>query len=192
MRWSELEDQACSLSRTLGVIGDRWTLMVLRDCFLRIRRFEDFQSRLGVSRAVLTERLDKLVENFILAKVPYQERPTRYEYRLTPKGLDMYPIIMSMVHWGDVHMAGKKGRPVLHRHQNCGHVFDPVLVCSECNEPVEPRAVDVMAGPGAGSPRHLPADVELPVRRAVAVKAGVAHPRPRSPRRSAPSGNSTA
>lgn len=168
MRWSELESESCSLSRTLGIIGDRWTLLVLRDCFLRIRRFEEFQSRLGVSRAILAERLDKLVENFILAKVPYQERPTRYEYRLTPKGLDMYPIIMSIVHWGDVHMAGKKGRPVLHRHRNCGQLFDPILVCSECHEPIEPRAVDVLVGPGAGNTGHLPADTELPARRTAA------------------------
>lgn len=177
MRWSELEDEACSLSRTLGVIGDRWTLLILRDCFLRIRRFEEFQSRLGVSRAILTERLDKLVENFILAKVPYQERPTRYEYRLTPKGLTLHPIIMSLVHWGDVHMAGRKGRPVLHRHQNCGHLFDPVLVCSECHEPIEPRAVEVLVGPGAADARHLPADVEVPGRRAAPSPASSRAPR---------------
>lgn len=171
MRWNELEDESCSLARTLGIIGDRWTLLVLRDCFLRIRKFEEFHSRLGVSRAILTERLDKLVENFILAKVPYQERPTRYEYRLTPKGLAMYPIIMSIVHWGDVHMAGRKGRPVLHRHQTCGQLFDPVLVCSECREPIDPRTVDVLVGPGASSSRHLPSDVDLPARRAVGSRA---------------------
>ena len=116
MRWNKLENEACSVARTVSVIGDRWTLLILRDCFLRVRRFEEFQARLGVTRPILASRLRKLVKDFVLAKVPYQERPLRYEYRLTQKGLDLYPIVMSIVHWGDVHMAGKKGRPLLHQH----------------------------------------------------------------------------
>ncbi|HEX9325317.1 MAG TPA: helix-turn-helix domain-containing protein, partial [Reyranella sp.] len=110
MRWNKLENEACSVARTVSVIGDRWTLLILRDCFLRVRRFEEFQARLGVTRPILASRLRKLVKDFVLAKVPYQERPLRYEYRLTQKGLDLYPIVMAIVHWGDVHMAGKKGR----------------------------------------------------------------------------------
>src|SRR5215813_7188178 len=138
MRWNKLEDQACSLARTLSVIGDRWTLLILRDCFLRVRRFDDFQERLGIGRPILADRLGKLVEAFVLAKVPYQQNPTRYEYRLTPKGLDLYPVIMSIVHWGDAHMAGKQGRPLLHRHDLCDQDFDPVMVCSHCGERLEP------------------------------------------------------
>lgn len=156
MRWNELEDESCSLARTVGVIGDRWTLLILRDCFLRVRQFEEFQSRLGVSRAILADRLEKLVGHFVLTKVAYQQRPTRYEYRLTPKGIELYPVIMAMVHWGDVHLAGKKGRPVLHRHRSCQHTFDPVVTCSECGEVVDPREVDVLPGPGAQDPKHLP------------------------------------
>lgn len=92
---------------------------------MRVRRFEDFQERLGITRPILTSRLKKLVDEFVLAKVPCQQRPTRYEYRLTPKGLDLYPIVMSIVHWGDVHMAGKKGRPLLHTHDRiCGRLAD--------------------------------------------------------------------
>ena len=87
MRWSKLEDEPCSVARTISVIGDRWTLLILRDCFLRVRRFEDFQARLGITRPILADRLKKLVAKFVLAKVPYQEGPLRYEYRLTPKGL---------------------------------------------------------------------------------------------------------
>jgi DNA-binding HxlR family transcriptional regulator len=113
MRWNELSEENCSMARTVSVIGDRWTLLILRDCFLGVRRFEDFQQRLGITRPILASRLKKLVDEFVLVKVPYQQRPTRYEYRLTPKGLDLYPIVMSIVHWGDVHMAGKKGRPLL-------------------------------------------------------------------------------
>jgi DNA-binding HxlR family transcriptional regulator len=147
------------MARTVSVIGDRWTLLILRDCFLRVRRFEDFQQRLGITRPILADRLKKLVDEFVLTKVPYQQRPVRYEYRLTPKGLDLYPVVLAIVHWGDLHMAGKKGRPLLHRHDLCGKDFDPLVVCSECGEPVLARQVHVHPGPGAVSDRHLPADL---------------------------------
>jgi DNA-binding HxlR family transcriptional regulator len=160
MRWNKLEDEACSMARTISVIGDRWTLLILRDCFLRIRRFEDFQARLGITRPILARRLRKLVDDFVLTRVPYQQKPLRYEYRLTQKGLDLYPIVMAIVHWGDVHMAGKKGRPLLHQHLDCGKTFDPIVVCSECGEPVDPKRVHVHRGPGAASPRHLPPDAQ--------------------------------
>src|SRR4029078_10806065 len=99
MRWNKLEDEACSMARTISVIGDRWTLLVLRDCFLRVRRFEDFQASLGVTRHVLADRLRKLGRQGVLRRVPYQVRPKRHEYILTQKGLELYPIIMSIVHW---------------------------------------------------------------------------------------------
>ena len=83
MRWNELSEENCSIARTVSVIGDRWTLLNLRDCFLRVRRFEDFQERLGITRPILASRLKKLVDEFVLVKVPYQQRPVRYEYRLT-------------------------------------------------------------------------------------------------------------
>ncbi|MEA2807410.1 MAG: hypothetical protein QOJ17_1551 [Rhodospirillaceae bacterium] len=160
MRWNRLEDEACSLARTVSVIGDRWTLLILRDCFLRVRRFEEFQARLGVTRPILASRLRKLVKDFVLAKVPYQEKPLRYEYRLTQKGLDLHPIVMSIVHWGDVHMSGKKGRPLLHQHVSCGKTFDPVMTCSECGEPLNPKQIHVHRGPGATSSRHLPPNLQ--------------------------------
>lgn len=157
MQWNRLEDEACSLARTLSVIGDRWTLLILRDCFLRVRRFEDFQARLGVTRPILASRLRKLVAAGVLNKVPYQDRPRRHEYRLAPKGLDLYPIIMSLVHWGDVHVSEQReGRPLIHRHHPCGQTFDPLLVCSECREPLDPKEVHVECGPGARDSRHVP------------------------------------
>jgi DNA-binding HxlR family transcriptional regulator len=156
MQWSELDAQACSLARALSVVGDRWTLLILRDCFLRVRRFDDFQARLGIGRPILADRLQKLVAADILAKTAYREGPVRYEYRLTPKGLDLHPVIMALVHFGDTHMAGEAGRPLLHEHLTCGHIFDPVMVCSECGEEVAPRQVRPVPGPGAGSSRHLP------------------------------------
>jgi DNA-binding HxlR family transcriptional regulator len=153
MRWDELADQNCSVARTISVIGDRWTLLVLRDCFLRIRRFEDFQTRLGIGRGILADRLQKLVEAGVLAKVAYQDNPVRHEYKLTPRGLDLHPVIMAIVHWGDVHMDDGKGAPAVHLHRDCGCEFHPVMTCSACHEPVAPRAVQVRPGPGAAPGR---------------------------------------
>ena len=158
MQWSELDRQPCSVSRTLSVIGDRWTLLILRDCFLRVRRFDDFQGRLGVARPILADRLQKLIDNGVLAKVAYQQNPPRHEYRLTQKGLDLYPVVMAIVHWGDVHMSGDTGRPLLHRHLACGGRFDPVMTCSECGEALDPRQVQVDPGPGAADSSHMPID----------------------------------
>lgn len=156
MKWDSLEEEQCSVARTVAVIGDRWTLLVLRDCFLRVRRFDDFQARLGVTRHVLADRLKKLVRYGVLRRAPYQERPKRYEYILTQKGLDLHPVMMAIVHWGDLHMLDERGRPRLHQHKVCGKMFDPVMTCSECGEPLSPKAVHVHLGPGAGELIELP------------------------------------
>ena len=161
MKWNSLEEEQCSIARTVAVIGDRWTLLVLRDCFLRVRRFEDFQARLGVTRHVLADRLKKLVRYGVLRRVPYQARPKRHEYILTQKGLDLYPIIMSIVHWGDVHMVDERGRPRLHEHKSCRKIFDPVMTCSECGKALSPREVHVHLGPGANEGDRLPSSTNL-------------------------------
>ena len=153
MKWDALEEEPCSLARTVAVIGDRWSLLILRECFLRKRRFEAFQSSLGITRHLLAERLKKLVRFGVLRRIPYQESPKRYEYILTQKGLDLYPIIMSIVHWGNIHMVDARGRPLLHEHKTCGKMFDPLMVCSECGEPLTAKGVHVHPGPGA---RHPP------------------------------------
>ena len=150
MRWQELDRENCSLARAMAVVGDRWTLLVLREAFLRVRRFDEFQERLGIARRVLTERLTHLVEHEVLEKVLYSQTPLRHEYRLTAKGLGLYPVIISLVHWGDEHYAGEKGPPLLHRHKTCGHDFRSVLTCSECGEALDPREVATHPGPGAG------------------------------------------
>jgi len=149
MKWKELEEEPCSMARTIGVIGDRWTLLILRECFLRTRRFEGFQSALGITRHLLAERLKKLVRQGILRRIPYQESPKRHEYILTQKGLDLYPIMMAIVHWGDTHMVDERGRPLLHQHRKCGKDFDPIMVCSECGEPLSAKEVHTHPGPGA-------------------------------------------
>jgi DNA-binding HxlR family transcriptional regulator len=149
MKWNALEEEPCSVARTIAVIGDRWSLLILRECFLRKRRFEAFQSSLGITRHLLAARLKKLVQFGVLRRIPYQESPKRYEYILTQKGLDLYPIMMSIVHWGNIHMVDARGRPFLHEHKKCGKLFDPVMVCSECGEPIEAKGVHVHPGPGA-------------------------------------------
>lgn len=148
MRWEELDQQPCSLSRTLAVIGDRWTLLVLRDCFLGIRRFDDFEKRLGVTRHVLSDRLKKLVEYEVLVKVPYQQRPLREEYRLTQRGLDLHSAVLALVSWGDRHMTDERGAPIQHVHRGCGQVMRPITTCSECGEAVSARDIQVQRGEG--------------------------------------------
>lgn len=131
------------MARALAVVGDRWTLMILRECFLRTRRFDGFQARLGIARRVLAERLGSLVDDGVLERVAYQTRPERFEYRLTPKGLALHPVIMCLVHWGDVFYADARGPPVTHVHTECGAAFHPVLTCSACGGEVSAKAVDV-------------------------------------------------
>jgi DNA-binding HxlR family transcriptional regulator len=149
MKWDDLAAERCSVARTVAVIGDRWTLMILRDCFLGVRRFEAFQERLGISRTITAERLKTLVDEGVLKKVAYQDRPMRYEYRLTEKGMDLYPLIMAVVNFGDRHYAGEAGPPLLHWHKGCGCDFQPVLTCSECAAPLAAWEVETRAGPGA-------------------------------------------
>ena len=163
MRWDELDGEVCSIARAIAILGDRWTLLIARECFLGITKFDDFEQRLGISRRILTERLNKLVENFILVKVPYQQSPVRLEYQLTPKGRELYPILRCIQHWGDNHLSGKEGRPSVGIH-SCGHPSDPVVVCSECREPLDHRDVRTFKGPGGEKNRHLaplPSNISL-------------------------------
>jgi DNA-binding HxlR family transcriptional regulator len=142
------DNQACSIARTLELIGDRWTLLVIRDAFMGVHRFDDLQKSLGVARNVLTDRLNRLVEAGILRRKPYQERPTRYEYRLTRKGVDLWPIIVTTLKWGDRYEADT-GPPVLIRHKDCGGDIDGRLHCSRCGAELGPTDVYVERGPGA-------------------------------------------
>ena len=148
MRWTDIGDLSCSVARSLAVVGDRWTLLVLRDAFLGLRRFEDFQRDLGTSRHRLADRLKKLVDAGILDRVRYCERPPRFEYRLTEKGRDLYPVIVSLTRWGDRWMADAAGPPVELVHKGCGRQTMPSLACPECGGPVGPR--DMVARPGPG------------------------------------------
>jgi DNA-binding HxlR family transcriptional regulator len=147
MRWSELCDEQCGIARFLSVLGDRWALLILSDSFLGVRRFETFQARLGISRTILTRRLADLCDDGILERVAYQERPARHEYRLTSKGLDLYPVMMAMAQWSNKYYADEGGPPLLYEHTLCSRVFSPRVACSECGEEVPVQEVRVRERP---------------------------------------------
>ena len=152
MRWDEIAGQPCSIARALAEVGDRWTLLVLREAFLRTRRFGDFVARTGAARNLVADRLAKLVEAGILERVRYQERPERFEYRLTEKGLELYPVMMALVRWGDRWHDDGRGAPIEHVHHTCGQVMHAAPVCSACGEPLDPRDVRVQPGPALRTP----------------------------------------
>jgi DNA-binding HxlR family transcriptional regulator len=141
--------QTCSIARTLEVIGERWTMLIVRDVFLGVRRFDDIQADLGVARNVLASRLDRLIVTGVLEKVRYQGRPPRFEYRLTDKGLDLWPLLVELVQWGDRHAPAPDGPPVVFRHRDCGGTIGSGRACSACGARVERREVVVEPGPGA-------------------------------------------
>jgi len=148
MSWQNVGDMPCSVARSLAVLGDRWTLLIIRSAFLRVRRFADLQAQLGIPKHVLSVRLNRLVEDGVLQRVPYQDAPPRYEYKLTGKGRDLYPVIIMLTAWGDKWLDGGHGAPLLYRHKACGEIFTPVPACSACGEPVGAHDVTLEAGPG--------------------------------------------
>ena len=140
------DDQVCSIARALEVLGERWTLLIVRDALLGLRRFEDFQRSLGVARNVLTDRLARLVEAGVLDRVLYQERPPRHEYRLTPAGRELAVPIIGLMQWGDRHLAGPDGPPRLTRHKDCGGTLSATLTCTDCERPVPLAGVEMVPG----------------------------------------------
>ena len=150
----------CSVAQCLEVVGEWWSMLLVRDAFLGVTRFEDFQRRLGISRNILQQRLTSLVDAGVLVRVPYSEHPPRVDYRLTDKGRDLWPVLTAMRQWGDAH-AAPGGPPVEVTHTACGSSDPLVLVCAGCGEPVGPRDVTVSAGTGRG-PDVLLADVRHP------------------------------
>lgn len=145
------------MARSLSVVGDRWTLLVLREAFLGTRRFEGFRARTGATRPLLADRLRKLEAHGVLARVAYRERPRRFEYRLTHKGVDLYPVIAALLRWGDRWMAEPSGPPLALYHRRCGQRMLPELRCPECDEPLDagdvlPHAGTRPAGPLPDSP----------------------------------------
>ncbi len=150
MKLKSFAGMNCTIAKSLEVVGERWTLLVLRETFLGTRRFEDFRERLGIARNILTDRLERLVGEGILERRRYQERPSRFEYRLTEKGIDLYEVILALKKWGDRWSVGEDGLPLLLRHRSCGKVFDVEATCPHCHEPIDARGVQYELGPGAG------------------------------------------
>jgi DNA-binding HxlR family transcriptional regulator len=145
---TSFEGLTCSVAQCLDVVGEWWSLLIVRDAFLGVTRFEDFQARLGISRNILTQRLNHLVEAEILSRVPYCDHPPRAEYRLTAKGLDLWHVVTAMRQWGD-RWAAPAGPPLGIRHTACGQIVTAVPTCSHCGERLDARSVTAIPGPGA-------------------------------------------
>jgi DNA-binding HxlR family transcriptional regulator len=142
-------EKNCSIARPLSFLGERWTVLVLRDLTLGRRRFDEIQESLGIASNVLSQRLATLVDEGIAERRRYSEHPERFEYRLTQKGLDLVPVLLSLLAWGDRYTAGPEGPPLETVHDDCGHAFHVVSTCSACGEEIDPRHVHNRPGPGA-------------------------------------------
>ncbi|RZU74764.1 HxlR family transcriptional regulator [Micromonospora kangleipakensis] len=145
----------CTIARAMAILGERWTLVVLREVFNGIRRFDDMRVRTGMPRQVLTNRLATLVEQGVLRREPYQEPGSRvrHEYRLTEKGLDLWPVLVAVLGWGDRHLADPEGSPLRVTHRDCGAEVHAELRCAEGHQVADPR--DVLPRPGPGARRRV-------------------------------------
>lgn len=146
MPYRSFDDQNCSIARTLAIVGERWTLLVLREVLLGRRRFEEIRRGLGVASNILSDRLATLVEHGVLTRAG--DLP---EYRVTEKGLDLQPVLITLMQWGDRYTAGDAGPPVVHVHKACAHDAAARLHCAHCGETIGPRDVRLRPGPGANA-----------------------------------------
>jgi DNA-binding HxlR family transcriptional regulator len=138
----------CSVARTVDLLGDWWTPLVLRESMYGTTRFDDFERVLRIGRNVLTQRLNRLVGAGILERVPYQDNPPRYDYRLTDMGRDVFPVLAAIARFGDTWLSGTDGPPVILRHTACEHDTQAEVVCSHCGEPLRVDDVTYCLGPG--------------------------------------------
>lgn len=141
MKWNELKNERCPVARGLSVIGDRWTMLVLRDCFRGVRRFDEFQANLGVTRHVLADRLRKLEAAGVLRRRQYQDRPPRFEYRLTDAGKALHPVMITLVDWANAHVPVDGGLTL--RDRGSGAPLRPELVDRDTGAPITPRSVTI-------------------------------------------------
>ncbi len=154
MKFEKLAEQPCSISRSLVIFGDRWTLAIIKQAFARNRRFEEFLEALEISRALLSNRLNRLVEAKVLERIAYESNRVRHEYRLTQSGLDLYPVLQAIRQWGDAYLA-PDGPPMLYQHRECGGLIQVELSCSRCPETPTARDVEVAPGPGMSAHRSV-------------------------------------
>lgn len=148
MKRTDTSTWPCTIARSAAVLGDHWNLLIVREACLGRRRFDEFQTALGIGRNILTQRLGRLVDEGLLTRFEYQPHPPRDEYRLTQKGREVYPILAAMAAWGERWLTGPEGSPLILHHTDCGHDMHAVVVCSECDEALDVRAVRATAGPG--------------------------------------------
>jgi DNA-binding HxlR family transcriptional regulator len=151
----DYDTQTCSIARALELVGERWTLLILRNVMLGVRRFDEQQDQLGIARNVLAARLERLVESEILEKRPYGERPVRYEYRLTERGRALWPAIVELMQWGDRYAASPAGPPTVLRHRGCEGTVGAHRVCARCGALLELDDVRAEPGPGASAEHPL-------------------------------------
>jgi len=147
------EGQQCSVAGTLALVGERWTLLVIRELMMGVHRFDDLARDLGIARNVLQDRLERLAEAGLISRRAYQAHPPRYAYRLTERGLDLWPVIVGLMQWGDRHLAWPDGPPVTLEHRECGGRLDRHLCCERCGARLGPREVWARPGAAAG-PDH--------------------------------------
>ena len=145
---SSLSDWPCSVARSLEPVGDAWTVLILRDAFHGLRRFDDFHKSLGIARNTLSDRLNKLVREGLLTKRAYQDNPPRNEYLLTDKGKDFFPVLAALLAWGDRWLDGGNGPPVTLYHKSQSHPLDFSMVCGTCGESVTNDDIEFRLGPG--------------------------------------------
>ncbi len=148
MKRTSFASWPCSIARTVDLIGDGWTPMVLREAFYGTTRFDDFERVLGIGRNVLSQRLGRLVDEGLLEREAYQQNPPRYDYVLTAKGRELFPVLAAMMAWGDRWLSSDAGVPVLLRHETCGHDAHAEVVCGACREPLELEDIRPHLGPG--------------------------------------------
>jgi DNA-binding HxlR family transcriptional regulator len=139
---------ADSVGRTLSLVGERWTIMILRETFFGVRRYGQFARNLEIPRPTLSLRLRKLVESGLLERVLYSREPVRHEYRLTDAGRDLFPAVIALMRWGDTHLAGTDGPPIVLHHESCGQRTRPHVTCDVCGEEINTRNVRPERGPG--------------------------------------------
>jgi DNA-binding HxlR family transcriptional regulator len=137
----------CSVAQCLEVVGEWWSMLIIHDAFMGVTRFEDFQRRLGISRNILRDRLNSLVDAGVLVRIPYSVHPPRDDYKLTAKGRDLWPILTTMRQWGDKY-AAPSGPPIELVHAWCGKTTHVEMVCDECGERLTSRDVKAVVGPG--------------------------------------------
>lgn len=145
----EYESQVCSIARSLEVVGERWSLLIIRNVGLGLNRFEPLRENLGITRSVLSTRLNTLIDFGIIEKRQYSEKPPRFEYHLTEKGRDLAPVLLQLMWWGDRYYPEENGPPTVAVHRgSCGGELDHHMICRKCGESVEPERVYLKPGPG--------------------------------------------